>query len=664
MGGSDPQEISLATSRPPGVCFIVPAFQAAATLPASLAAIRASAPPGSHVVVVDDGSLDNTNGQAHQLADQVVTRPCQGGAARARNDGAQRATGDVLFFVDADVTVTPEAVAGALRQLASADAVFGAYQALPPPAVANAATTAKNLLHHYTHRCSAGEVSTFWSGFGAVRREAFLAVGGFDPAVTSGADVEDIHLGYRLRRAGYRIVLDPSLQVAHHKRYTVRGVISSDIFHRAIPWARAMLQERTFRTDLNLRKSALSSAVLANGAVLSGLAALVVGPRSLLVSLALVALWLAFNLRYLNYVRRQWSLMGAAASAALLFLYFLYGPIGTAAGFALHILRRRDDPPWLDTAPLSGSTPQALAATVAVVLLPEEELPALDALAPPARWWELLVVAERPPDGMPAGARFVGAPPGSSRAEMRQLALDAARGEMFAPLDVSMVPAAGWLDRVVDASAGRHLMVGGSFSPVRSSGAARASQILRFWPWRSGGTARWLVDHPPANAAYRTVAARSLGGVADDGLSHRLVGFGARPVRFDPAMAVVITAPVTVRRFLGETARASRSWVGATVRARRAPALVRLALVPCAPALALAGLARRITGSVRDGTADAGFWATVPLIALGYLAALGGSLLGLVRPSASPLPEPVPAPPWLSARGFPRHAAADETARV
>ena len=116
------------------VSFVVPAFQASATLPATIASIRAGAPADSEIVVVDDGSLDSTLAIARELADVVVTRPCQAGAARARNDGARASRGDVLFFVDADVTVDRASVEGALRHLdGGAAAVFGAYEPLPPP---------------------------------------------------------------------------------------------------------------------------------------------------------------------------------------------------------------------------------------------------------------------------------------------------------------------------------------------------------------------------------------------------------------------------------------------------------------------------------------------------------------------------------------------------
>src|SRR5215210_4238185 len=80
------------------VSFIVPAFSAERTLAASLASIRAAAPPRSEIIVVDDGSLDGTACLASQLADRVVHRPCQGGVARARNDGSQVALGQILFF--------------------------------------------------------------------------------------------------------------------------------------------------------------------------------------------------------------------------------------------------------------------------------------------------------------------------------------------------------------------------------------------------------------------------------------------------------------------------------------------------------------------------------------------------------------------------------------
>jgi len=167
------------------VSVIVPAYNAAGTLRQTVASVRAALPE-AEVVIIDDGSLDDTRSMAAELADVFVPRPCQPGAARARNDACLHATGDVFVFVDADVTVTPDAVSGLLAHLrAGADGAFGDYTPLPPAEVRNAPTDYKNLIHHHTHlRCGTTSARTFWSGFGAITREAYSAVGGFDAAVT------------------------------------------------------------------------------------------------------------------------------------------------------------------------------------------------------------------------------------------------------------------------------------------------------------------------------------------------------------------------------------------------------------------------------------------------------------------------------------------------
>ena len=61
----------------------------------------------------------------------------------------------------------------------------------------------RNLLHHFVHQQGEFEgdirpVRTFWTGCGMIRREVFLAFGGFDPRLYPRPAIEDIELGYRL----------------------------------------------------------------------------------------------------------------------------------------------------------------------------------------------------------------------------------------------------------------------------------------------------------------------------------------------------------------------------------------------------------------------------------------------------------------------------------
>jgi GT2 family glycosyltransferase len=631
-----PDDLGGAEQRPArcAVSFIVPAFQASATIAATIASIRASAPADAEIVVVDDGSLDSTLELARELADVVVPRPCQAGAARARNDGARASSGDVLFFVDADVTVNRAATEGALRHLdRGAAAVFGAYEPLPPPAYRNVATTHKNLLHHYTHLRGAGDAQTFWSGFGAVRRAAFFAVRGFDPAVTTGADVEDIHLGYRLRAAGFEIVLDPTLQVQHHKRYTLRTMILSDVLHRAVPWTRAMLDERTFNPDLNLRAHAIVCGLTTIAIPITLGAALWIGRPALAGVALLTVAWVGLHARFLLYVARQWDARGTLASAALLFLYYLYGITGTVLGVFAYLLRhgRNAEAPRLRLEPVADDG--RIDVTVAVVADPGERFAALSAFTTPAPWWELLVVAAEPPAWLPEGARFLHAEPGADRNEMRQLALDHAQGRMLAVLDADCVPEPGWLEQIRDAAHTTTVMVAGSFHDDRRSLRRRAEQIVRYWQWRPERPRGWTVDHPSNNAAYRTDVVRQVGGFTHTaGLPIRLSRFGARPVRFEPGIGVMLRTERTTWSFVRGVAGVSRLRAAATVEYLDISAGHRAVLVASTPVSTLVSLVRIVRSAMRDGLADRSFWLSLPLSAVGLAASGIGRCEGLLRP--------------------------------
>jgi GT2 family glycosyltransferase len=149
----------------------------------------------------------------------VLKVPQAGGPAKARNLGAQASHGDILFFMDADVTLAPdtlEQVLAAFDTQPQIAALIGSYD--DAPGAPNFLSQYKNLFHHYTHQRGCEEASTFWGACGAVRREVFSAVGGFDEAYRYPS-IEDIELGYRLKRAGHSIHLCKQVQVKHLKRW-------------------------------------------------------------------------------------------------------------------------------------------------------------------------------------------------------------------------------------------------------------------------------------------------------------------------------------------------------------------------------------------------------------------------------------------------------------
>jgi len=256
------------------ISVIVPVHNGGEDLRRCLQGLAASTRPADEIIVVDDGSTDASAAHAAELGSRVVTTLAgPRGPAHARNRGAERATGDVLVFIDADVVVHADALAGMESVLAAnpdVAALFGCYDDDPP--ARSAASLYKNLLHHYVHQHGCREAGTFWAGCGALRRTVFLAAGGFDEGYIRPS-IEDIELGVRLRQAGHRIRLCPEVQATHLKRWTLMNLWRTDIFARAIPWTRLILRQGRLPSDLNLdwrsRLAALAAWALVGCALLA-----------------------------------------------------------------------------------------------------------------------------------------------------------------------------------------------------------------------------------------------------------------------------------------------------------------------------------------------------------------------------------------------------------
>jgi hypothetical protein len=318
---------------------IVPAYNAADTLPKCLRALQPALGPTTDLVVVDDGSTDGTADVAAALGVRVLRRSANGGPAVARNNGVQGTGGAIIVFVDADVEVATGSVARALGMLASAPeltGVFGSYDA--HPAAPGLVSQFRNLLHHFVHQQGSTDAFTFWAGFGALRREGFAAVGGFDERGRRGA-IEDIELGYRLRAAGYPLRLDHGMLCTHLKRWTLASMLRTDLMCRAIPWARLVLRTGMAPRDLNLTASQRWSVAL-TGILAAALPFVAWGPGRLVAALALAGV-IALNWRLYAFLRRTRGIGFAAACVPVHLIHFACGGLGFVWAWAESRLPRR-----------------------------------------------------------------------------------------------------------------------------------------------------------------------------------------------------------------------------------------------------------------------------------------------------------------------------------
>ncbi len=293
---------------------IVPATDARPTLDRCITAIRSAASPPEEIIVVTEGVAGNS--------------------ARVRNEGARRAQGDVLVFVDSDVEIHSDAFVRIREQFernSDLAALFGSYDDAPP---GSGVAAFRNLLHHHVHHACAGYASTFWTGIGAVRRSAFEGTGGFDENLDWIADIE---FGSRLAASGNAIVLDPSIQGTHLKAWSLGEMIRTDFARRGIPWVLLLLEGRAPSSALNLGWHHRASAAVSLAA-----AAALCARRGKALAVATVTLVVLNRAFYALLLRRRGP-VEAAAGVGLHALHHVVAAASVPAGFALHLVRRKGE---------------------------------------------------------------------------------------------------------------------------------------------------------------------------------------------------------------------------------------------------------------------------------------------------------------------------------
>src|SRR5213082_2549139 len=209
-------------NQTPSVAIVVCSYNGAATLRACLESLEKIDYPKFEIILVDDGSTDNTAQIAAGFPNVRYVHQLNRGLSVARNTGAAAARGEVFAYTDADCMADVDWLYYLIGTLTNGDFAGVGGPNVPPPAktwiqacvAAAPGGPSHVLLTDTVAEHIPGCNMAFW-------RWAFENVGGFDPEYHAAGD--DVDFCWRLQQAGGVIAFSATAIVWHHRRFTLRA---------------------------------------------------------------------------------------------------------------------------------------------------------------------------------------------------------------------------------------------------------------------------------------------------------------------------------------------------------------------------------------------------------------------------------------------------------
>jgi len=319
------------------VTVVVPARNAAESLLPCIESIRSQ---GAPVIVVDDGSVDDTADVAEK-AGAVVLRQTPKGPAAARNLGARHAAGEILLFTDADCLPAAQWVSEMVKPFEDETVVGvkGVYSTEQTGWIPQLAQV--EFEDRYKLLAKKRSIDMVDTHAAAYRREVFLRYGGFDETFGAASN-EDTEFSYRLAEEGNRMVFAPEAVVVH-KHPERLWEYARKKFGRGYWRMKAYAKHpgkaaRDSYTPQGLKLQILLLPVMAFFAVLVLLGARWIGVIGLSLGAA------AFGCFSWTFCLLAWERSPLIAAAAPLFLLVRAVALGLGAGVGWWKFRRKERP--------------------------------------------------------------------------------------------------------------------------------------------------------------------------------------------------------------------------------------------------------------------------------------------------------------------------------
>jgi len=322
------------------ISVVIPNYNSGNTIGKCLEAVLSSKYDHYEVIVVDDASTDNSVDIINRFPCRLIRFEKHAGAAKARNAGAGESVGEVIFFIDADCIVSENTLSLVHKAITGKkDTVIGGSYT-PLPYDSDFFSIFQSIFINYSElrRREPDYIATHSM---AIEKRVFEKSGGFPE--TFLPIIEDVEFSHRLRKSGYRLLMDPDILVRHIFNFTFRKSIRN-AFRKSHYWIMYSLGNRYLFTDSGTASRELKVNVLSNFLILLFLLLSVFAADSIFLALPLMLL--GTNLYINRNLLRAFYRTNGRRYAVLASLYYtLIYPLAVGAGSLtgmLHYYRNSD----------------------------------------------------------------------------------------------------------------------------------------------------------------------------------------------------------------------------------------------------------------------------------------------------------------------------------
>ena len=339
----------MAMTERPQISVVIPVRNGEGTIRRCLEAVRRSKFHNYELIVVDDGSEDDSASISNELADKVISLGEKRGKICARKTGHHVAKGELLVFLDADVVIkedTLEVIHDYFSRCPQISAATGMLSKEHPNK--DFFSQYKNLYMHYTFSRLPDRVTFLYGSIFALRSDVLFQV---DDHLLFA---EDTRFGQALTAKGHEIAFLQELQVVHLKFYSFFKFVIND-FRVPYDWAWIFFEHRGW-SQLGKRSTGFAHASMEQlisvvltplVSVLTFLFTLGMGSQFGVASFVLVCIWLVLGIQFFSFLLKERGATFALISIPVTFFDHVVMASGIGAGVMVslvHLLRRYSAP--------------------------------------------------------------------------------------------------------------------------------------------------------------------------------------------------------------------------------------------------------------------------------------------------------------------------------